>query len=212
LVGQEQTSSAVAPSTEIQQINSSNSLANIGGGGGTAADALQTSGAIWITSYTILNPAYNDALIKLAMDGSENFYPIPSNYVPGGVMSGAVANLPSTYQGITLGPAGTPWITLMPPSGSGATALGRVNADGSITVFPISSTNVGLAGITTGSDGALWFTEANTNQIGRMTTSGTVKQYTVPTPQAGLGRIIAGPNNTIWFTEMTAGKIGKLTY
>jgi streptogramin lyase len=41
-----------------------------------------------------------------------------------------------------------------------------------ITEFPTPTANSGPTGITTGPDGALWFTEGGANQIGRITTAG----------------------------------------
>ena len=88
--------------------------------------------------------------------------------------------------------------------------IGRLNPDGTYTVFPVSATSaVGLNGLATGADGALWFTETNTNLLGRMTTTGAITTFNVPTPQSGLGRIIAGPSRTLWFIEAKANKIGR---
>src|ERR1700675_678123 len=62
-----------------------------------------------------------------------------------------------------------------------------------ITEFPLepgSKPNY----ITTGPDGALWFTDAGTNKIGRITTSGQVTEYGLGlTSDAGLVGIAAGP-------------------
>ena len=69
-------------------------------------------------------------------------------------------------------------------------------------------------GITTGPDGALWFTLNSgpnyTDFIGRMTTNGTVQQFPVPTPNATTRAITAGPDGALWFTE-DDGKIGRIT-
>ncbi len=46
--------------------------------------------------------------------------------------------------------------------------------------FPIPTANSSPNDITTGPDGALWFTEAQTNKIGRVTTSGTTTEFTIP--------------------------------
>src|SRR5437870_5492426 len=61
--------------------------------------------------------------------------------------------------------------------------------------------------ITTGPDGALWFTELGGN-IGRITTTCVVTAFTAPT--AKRGEIAAGPDGALWFTYVR-GKIGRIT-
>ena len=79
----------------------------------------------------------------------------------------------------------------------------------SITEFKVSSVGV-PQGITTGSDGALWFTEFYDNAIGRITTSGTITLTPTPTANSGPTDITAGPDGNMWFTE-AIGNIGRIT-
>jgi len=65
--------------------------------------------------------------------------------------------------------------------------------------------------ITSGPDGALWFTEYNANMIGRITTAGVIAEYAVPTPNGGPYGITAGPDGALWFTEISGNKIGRIT-
>ena len=70
---------------------------------------------------------------------------------------------------------------------------------GNVTIYSDSSI-AGATAITTGPDGALWFTNGATNSIGRITTDGTVTNYTDPSivqPSA----ITAGPDGALWFTN-----------
>jgi virginiamycin B lyase len=69
----------------------------------------------------------------------------------------------------------------------------------------------GPAGITTGPDGALWFTENAGNKIGRMTTNGMFTEYEVPTPSSGVDSISMGPDGALWFTEHPRNNIGRIT-
>ena len=72
------------------------------------------------------------------------------------------------------------------------------------------------ADITSGPDGALWFTESMIRPapfgyaIGRITTSGaiTITEYAIPSGNAG-DCIAAGPDGALWFTEF--GGIGRIT-
>jgi virginiamycin B lyase len=65
--------------------------------------------------------------------------------------------------------------------------------------------------ITTGPDGALWFTESNGDDLGRITTAGTVSEQPVPTTNADSIDITVGPDNNLWFAENIANQIAKVT-
>lgn len=65
--------------------------------------------------------------------------------------------------------------------------------------------------IATGSDGALWFAEYNSDKIGRATTAGAITDYAVPTAKSGPSGIAAGPDGALWFTEINGNKIGRTT-
>ena len=71
--------------------------------------------------------------------------------------------------------------------------------------------SVGIDGITTGPDGAVWFTELRTSQIGRITTAGATTQYAVPSAGKDTGPlgITVGPDGALWFTERDT--IGRIT-
>lgn len=86
----------------------------------------------------------------------------------------------------------------------------EVNAASPITEYPLVS-NPCPPNITTGSDGALWFTQACSNKIGRITTSGTLTQFGIPTANAYLVDIVSGSDGALWFTEADANKIGRIT-
>jgi virginiamycin B lyase len=68
-----------------------------------------------------------------------------------------------------------------------------------------------LGGITSGPDGALWFTALN--KIGRITTSGVVSLFPMPTLYSGFqgySYITTGPDGALWFTEWMPSKIGRI--
>jgi streptogramin lyase len=46
--------------------------------------------------------------------------------------------------------------------------IGRITPSGTITEYPIPTSQSDLWGITAGPDGNLWFTEGNGNKIGRI--------------------------------------------
>ena len=63
--------------------------------------------------------------------------------------------------------------------------------------------------ITTGLDGALWFTNGSSNSIGRITTSGVVDYCTDPGIVGPTG-IAAGFDGALWFTSSSSSSVGRL--
>ncbi len=73
-----------------------------------------------------------------------------------------------------------------------------------------SATGSGASPPPAGADGALWFTERNTDKIGRITTAGTITETAVPTAGSAPEGIAAGSDGALWFTEL-GGRIGRIT-
>src|SRR5258706_4225506 len=65
------------------------------------------------------------------------------------------------------------------------------------TEFPVPTVDGGPWSITTGPDGALWFTESFANKIGRITTAGVITEFPIPTANSELLGSI-----TVW-TDVT---------
>jgi virginiamycin B lyase len=84
-------------------------------------------------------------------------------------------------------------------------------ASAGITEYSVPTPGAGPFGITTGPDGALWFTEFSVDKIGRVTPAGDFSEYPIPTPGADPTAITAGPDGALWFTEVLGGKIGRIT-
>jgi virginiamycin B lyase len=126
-------------------------------------------------------------------------------------------------EGITTGPDGVLWFT-------GAGYIGRINTSGSVPTcpspipnppscsvstpcfceYPVPSGGQNIYSITAGPDGALWFTDYDSNQIGRITTSGVTTEYAVPTASSHPYGITAGPDGALWFVESSGNKIGQI--
>jgi len=88
-------------------------------------------------------------------------------------------------------------------------SIGRITTAGTLTDYTdpsISSPNQ----IAVGSDGALWFTNEETDSIGRITTSGTVTNYTGTGISEPFG-ITAGPDGALWFTNQGNNSVGRIT-
>jgi hypothetical protein len=80
-----------------------------------------------------------------------------------------------------------------------------------VTEFGGLSAGATPNGITAGSDGNLWFTEAVGNAIGRITTSGVVTEFGGLTAGAAPRRITSGLDGNLWFTEFGIDMIGRIT-
>ena len=83
----------------------------------------------------------------------------------------------------------------------GNNSIGRITTNGTVTTY----TGTGIAspqGITTGPDGALWFTNYTGNSAGRITTTGTVTNYPDPLQTLGPAGIALGP-------ERRSGSVGR---
>ncbi|WP_206732804.1 hypothetical protein [Bradyrhizobium zhanjiangense] len=74
--------------------------------------------------------------------------------------------------------------------------------------FTLSAPGSHPSAITTGPDGALWFTEA-AGRIGRITTDGNITEFTIKGGGV-LHSITLGPDGALWFTEYTSKKIGRI--
>ena len=91
----------------------------------------------------------------------------------------------------------------------GDNSIGRITTAGVVTNYTGTGIN-GPLGITTGPDGALWFTNNFNNSIGRITTAGVVTNYTDPSISSPCG-ITAGPDGALWFTNRGNNSIGRIT-
>jgi virginiamycin B lyase len=95
---------------------------------------------------------------------------------------------------------------------AGNNQIGRIDPTvGSVNLF--IPTGAGPSAITTGPDGALWFTETVANKIGRMTIGNSptlTNEFAIPTANSQPGEIAVGQDNALWFTEFAANKIGRI--
>ena len=116
-------------------------------------------------------------------------------------------------QAITLGPDGAMWFVTQ------GGRIGRIGANGAITLFPIPTSNSQPVDIISGPDGAIWFTEGFANKIGRITTDGVITEYALPPPPPGSSctsnvgplRIAVGPDGAFWFTQPCLNRIGRFS-
>ena len=90
---------------------------------------------------------------------------------------------------------------------------------GTVTTYDLPPGYINPAGIVTGPDGNLWFTELGIPAIGKITTSGQITSYPVPSPPGhGPNVITLGADGDLWYTNRVAafytgneGYIGRIT-
>ncbi len=101
--------------------------------------------------------------------------------------------------GVTIGPDGALWFTLVTQS-----AIGRY-AEGQVETFALDPVGGQPTVIVAGDDNALWFTEFHGGRLGRITLDGAVSSLTMDGPYG----VCAGPGG-MWFTELQAGRVGRI--
>jgi streptogramin lyase len=171
-----------------------------------------------ITEYA--TPTANSAPVAIVTgpDGNLWFTEFSGNNIgrinptTGTITEYSMASPNSGPTGIALGPDGNLWFTEEPTTAQQgeenfANNIGRINPPtGQITEFPVPIADSGLAWITSGPDGGLWFTQQPLvgGAVGRIDpTTGIVDEFSVPTPNNSPGVITVGPDNNLWFTGGT---------
>jgi streptogramin lyase len=76
-----------------------------------------------------------------------------------------------------------------------------------LTEFILPSRNSALNGITTGPDGALWFTMFG--KIGRISVAGAITEFPLPNHAGNPSGIALGPDGALWFADQ-AGAVGRM--
>jgi hypothetical protein len=87
--------------------------------------------------------------------------------------------------------------------------IGRINTAGAITEFAVPIATSEPRKITSGPDGALWFTQ-QTGAIGRINTAGAITEFPLTTSNASPADIVAAPDGTLWFGQV-GENIGEIT-
>ena len=171
-----------------------------------------------------------------AATGDVTTFPIPfANSQPSGIaldLSGnAWIGLSAIDQIVKATPSGE-LVTIAIPNGSAnagtsALALGADNrmwltekSANRVSYFnTLSNAYVGFdvptadsqpMGITSGPDGAMWFTEFASDKIGRVTGAGKFTEFALP-KDAEPTSIVTGPDGAMWFTAEKGNSIGRIT-
>ena len=75
---------------------------------------------------------------------------------------------------------------------------------------PIPGTPLDLVtGIATGTDGAVWFFEVNTNKLGRLATDGALSEFLIPGAPSMQGFVAVAKDGSVWVTGDRAGTLTR---
>jgi virginiamycin B lyase len=104
--------------------------------------------------------------------------------------------------GITAGPNGAVWFAWGSPSGS-AGGIGSITAGGTISLFPLTSSDAGPVNDLAWGGGSIWTLEdlGGQSYVGQWTTGGTLQQQ-FPIPGVAAFRLVWGPDSALWFTAV----------
>jgi parallel beta-helix repeat protein len=169
--------------------------------------AVGVSGLIYMDSHITAGPDGNlwftatDAIGRITPAGAVALFRLQGpGLLPAGIVRGADGNLWFAENGARLDPL--MW------------HIGRITPSGETTEFPIPSRTpfADPWDITTGSDGAIWFTDiSSAGRIGRMTPAGvTTDLFPAPTPASRPQGLTVGPDGELWFVEEEANQIARL--
>ncbi len=76
---------------------------------------------------------------------------------------------------------------------------------------PVADGAAGPYALTTGPDGALWFTEYKADRIGRITPDGRITEFPLPDRAARPHAVTVDGRGTAWFTEWGGNRVGAIT-
>ncbi|GAC1648481.1 MAG: virginiamycin B lyase [Candidatus Dormibacteraceae bacterium] len=66
-----------------------------------------------------------------------------------------------------------------------------------------------MTGIATGTDGAVWFFEVNTNKLGRITPDGSLSEFLIPGAPSAQGFVAVAKDGSVWVTGDRAGTLTR---
>jgi len=151
--------------------------------------AVHADGTIWYTDAPLR------AIARLSPNGQTQIFPLDTS----------IARLGR----LAIAPDGAVWFA--EPSTVSVTRL----KDGAFTRFAVGPPslmgegNVAPFGVAVDTQGMVWATLQNANQLVRIAPTGEMAVFDVPTPRSGLGDVAVDVGGAVWFLELSANKIGR---
>lgn len=173
---------------KIGRITTAGAVTEFAAPNGPVGITLGTDGNLWVTE--------SNHVARLRPTGEFEEFPLPT---------------PSQTWGITPGPDGHIWFTE-----TTAKKIGRITNGGTITEFPITSTDSPFEIVQSHDGRALWFTEfvftggTPSNKIGRLTADGAFTEFSTPSAASRPTGIAAASDGNFYVSETSAAKIARV--
>lgn len=190
-------------------------LSAYGGPGFSSYVAVECGGS---GSATVCEPTVDEPT-TMVIDASNTFWTGGWTFNGNGAIatsSGARVQLPDGVVQLVRGPNQAVWGVLEAFPNYRIVEFALSPAGISIAQsFPLPA-GESAGSITYGGDGALWFTDSQTNAIGRMTSTGALTEYPLASQNAlgppwyGLWQIATACDGSVWFTEPNADKVARI--
>ena len=120
-------------------------------------------------------------------------------YAPGSMSSSQAASGFSAF------------VTAAPNDGATETRATFTFKAPQLQLYTVPTSGSAPQNIAAGSDGALWFTEYQADQIGRITTTAQFQEFSATTAGDNPLGIAKGPNGNVWFTGQHGNTIDRIT-
>ncbi len=172
-------------------------------------------GALWFTGVP-------GEIGRITTAGVVTEFAIPSAPPPAGSPPQGTGD-PSQQPLIVGGPDGDLWFAVI--DSSGYVSIGRITPSGAVSLFNVPGYFDAIAGLTSGPNGNVWFTEEEDGinagekpAVGEISPAGVTTLHPIPQgttldPDVGVDAdpeaLTAGPGGAMWFTEDEA--IGRIT-
>lgn len=93
-------------------------------------------------------------------------------------------------------------------------AVGKLDANGKVTEYPVPTANAGVNAITVASDGSVWFAESNASKVGRLDSAGHIDEYAVPFQPWSIASTPPGCiTAAVWVgSDGSKAELAKITY
>jgi streptogramin lyase/putative cell wall-binding protein len=174
---------------------------------GAHAIARVTTGGV-VTSFPLNDPSATPTDITSGPDGNLWFTETHGHFIGRISTVGAVAEFSApgvtSAGGIAAGPDGALWF------GEGSGKIGRLTTSGALAEWVTPTPSPGIADVTPGNDGNVWFAEQSAGQIGAITPGGVVTEWAVPNHDAP-NSVVLGPDANMWFAASGNNIIGHVT-
>lgn len=171
--------------------------------------------ALWFGAYVDRATGSDAAIGRITTNGHVKLFAVPSPAF--------------SIAGVTRGPDGAIWfITKRQHGGRFERRIGRITSTGKVKEFALPTARDRHYGtydsITSGPDGALWFTDSEVGKVGRITRHGSIKEFRLrgfwkPSCANSYGghftcapvSIVAGPGRAMWFLGQYGNAIVQLS-